>query len=273
MTHTSLLIIVPTLNSHELLPRLVSSLQEQTMRDWRLLFIDGPSEAEHREWLHLCCETEQRCSWVEQESDRHGIFGAMSQGFAEARPEDSVLFWGSDDWASSPHALADLMQVQSGYGCVPDLVVCSGRYFSSDGKPRRTSCFSSKLGASHGRSLSWTDLSRRGYRRSLFLGATPPHQATLFGPGATEKINCFRPGLRLAADLDYFLRLAAFSPLCIRVANLELVHMREGGVSAQQTRRRLDEVRLSYQRAFGFSWVLPFLLRYLRRACTRLLYR
>ena len=46
--------------------------------------------------------------------------------------------------------------------------------------------------------------------------------------------------------------------------------MMEGGVSAQQTRRRLDEVRLSYQRAFGHLWVLPFLLRYLRRAWTRL---
>ena len=63
--NTSLLIIVPTLNSHELLPRLVSSLQSQTMLDWRLLFIDGPSEAEHREWLHLCCAAELRCSWVE----------------------------------------------------------------------------------------------------------------------------------------------------------------------------------------------------------------
>ena len=240
------------------------------MRDWRLLFIDGPSEAEHREWLHLCCETEQRCSWVEQESDRRGIFGAMSQGFAEARPEDWILFWGSDDWASSTHALADLMQVQSGDVSVPDLVVCTGRYFSSDGQPTRTSCFSSKLGACDGRSLSWTDLSHRGYRRSLLLGATPPHQATLFGPGAIEKINSYRSGLRLAADLDYFLRLAAFSPLCIRVANLDLVHMREGGVSAQQTRRRLEEVRLSYQRAFGHLWVLPFLLRYLRRAWTRL---
>ena len=31
--------------------------------------------------------------------------------------------------------------------------------------------------------------SQSGYRRSLFLGATPPHQATLFGPGAIEKIN------------------------------------------------------------------------------------
>ena len=93
MTHSSLLIIVPTLNSYELLPRLVSSLQEQTMRDWRLLLIDGPSGSDHREWLHLCFATDLRCSWVEQVSQHQGIFGAMSQGFAAAHPEDWVLFW------------------------------------------------------------------------------------------------------------------------------------------------------------------------------------
>ena len=270
MSHTSLLIIVPTLNSHELLPRLVSSLQAQTMRDWRLLFIDGPSDVKHREWLQLSCAVEPRCSWVEQEPDRQGIFGAMSQGFAAARHEDWLLFWGSDDWASSTHALADLLQVQSGDGCAPDLVVCAGRYVSSDGQPTRASSFFSTSRAFDSKPLLWTDLSSRRYRRFLFLGATPPHQATLFGPGAIQKINSYRPGLRLAADLDYFLRLAVFSPLCIRVANLQLVHMTEGGVSAQQTRRRLEEVRLSYQRAFGCFWVLPFLLRYLRRAWTRL---
>ena len=267
---SSLLIVVPTLNSHALLPRLVSSLQSQTLRDWRLLFIDGPSGPEHRQWLRCCCAAELRCSWAEQESDRQGIFGAMSQGFATARPDDWVLFWGSDDWASSTHALADLLHVRSGDACVPDLVVCSGRYVSSDGQFSRNSCFSATFRASHDKPLSWNDLSACRYRRFLFLGSTPPHQATLFGPGAIQKINSYRPGFRLAADLDYFLRLAAFSPLCIRVANLELVHMREGGVSAQQTRRRLEEVRMSYQRAFGFFWVLPFLLRYLRRAWTRL---
>ncbi len=43
------------------------------MRDWLLLFINAPSGAEHREWLHLCCAVELRCSLVEQESDRQGI--------------------------------------------------------------------------------------------------------------------------------------------------------------------------------------------------------
>ena len=41
----SLLVVVPTLNSHAL-----------------LLFIDGPSGPEHRRWLDQCCAAEPRCS-------------------------------------------------------------------------------------------------------------------------------------------------------------------------------------------------------------------
>ncbi len=47
--------------------------------------------------------------------------------------------------------------------------------------------------------------------------------------------------------------------------DLELVHMADGGVSGQQTQRRLQEVRRAYRRAFGGLWWFPFLVRYLRR--------
>lgn len=47
--------------------------------------------------------------------------------------------------------------------------------------------------------------------------------------------------------------------------DLELVGMGSGGVSGVQTRRRLQEVRRAYRRAFGAAWPVPFLLRYLQR--------
>ena len=52
-------------------------------------------------------------------------------------------------------------------------------------------------------------------------------------------------------------------------SDLELVHMGDGGVSGQQTRRRLAEVRRAYQRAFGIFWAVPFLLRYGQRILSR----
>jgi hypothetical protein len=45
--------------------------------------------------------------------------------------------------------------------------------------------------------------------------------------------------------------------------------MGDGGVSGQQTRRRLAEVRRAYRRAFGAFWPVPFLLRYGQRIISR----
>jgi len=136
----SLLIVVPTLNSYHLLPRLLTSLQQQSWPHWQLLFIDGPSGPEHRQWLHQCCAAEPRCRWIAQDPCKPGIFGAMNQGFAAAAdpasPADWLLFWGSDDWAASPTVLAEAMaglEASEASGAElaeewPDLLVCSGRY-------------------------------------------------------------------------------------------------------------------------------------------------
>jgi glycosyltransferase involved in cell wall biosynthesis len=268
----SLLIVVPTLNSHALLPRLLRSLQQQTWPHWRLLFIDGPSGPEHRAWLDQCCASEPRCNWVQQDAAEPGIFGAMNQGFAAAadpaEPADWLLFWGSDDWPAAPTALAEAMASLSGghylecnsTASLPDLLVCCGRYAdASSGTPTRPTVFQPP-----------GVLSSAAYRRALLLGSTPPHQATLFGPGARQRLARYAQGFRLSADLDYFLQLSsphrhASAPLRVQCLDLELVNMTAGGISGQQTQRRLQEVRRAYRRAFGWCWWLPFLMRYLRR--------
>ncbi|CAK6696826.1 glycosyltransferase [Synechococcus sp. CBW1107] len=275
----SLLIVVPTLNSHPLLPRLLASLQQQTWPHWQLLFIDGPSGVQHRQWLQRCCAAEPRCRWVEQDPAEPGIFGAMNQGFAAAGPADWLLFWGSDDWAASPTvlaaALAALEQPEVASGTappepLPDLLVCSGRYVAADGQLSRPTAFRPTafwptafrpFAGSH----SQARLDAAAYRRALWLGSTPPHQATLVGPGARRHLARYAPGFRLSADLDYFLQLSRHRDLQVRCLDLELVHMAAGGISGQQTQRRLQEVRRAYRRAFGGLWWFPFLARYLRR--------
>jgi hypothetical protein len=182
----------------------------------------------------------------------------MNQGFAEAAPDDWLLFWGSDDWAADPSALA---QVSAGLECAAshgnplDLLVCRGRYAdATTGELVRSTVF-------HSSSL----LNARAYRRLLLFGATPPHQATLFGPGARERLSRYAPGFRLSADLDYFLQLSRSSDLVVQCLDLELVHMAAGGISGQQTQRRLHEVRRAYRRAFGSLWWFSFIARYVRR--------
>ena len=108
-------------------------------------------------------------------------------------------------------------------------------------------------------------LDAAAYRRALLLGSTPPHQATLFGPGARSRLSHYSTGFSLSADLDYFLKLSRHPDLRVQCLDLELVHMSAGGISGQQTQRRLQEVYRAYRRGFGWRWWLPFLLRYLRR--------
>jgi glycosyltransferase involved in cell wall biosynthesis len=255
-------LIVPTRNSHRLLPRLVASLQEQSLRQWRLSFIDGASNAEHRAWLEDLCHRDHRFEWHPQHPDRVGIFGAMNQGFALAQPAEWLLFWGSDDWAAGPGVLeeawAQLLRTERA-GQPADLLVSAARYVhlaaGEPPRPARRSAF------------RW----RHSYRRSLLLGSTPPHQATLIGPGARRRIAGYREDFRLAADLDYFLRLARWPELRVVCSTLELVRMGDGGISGQQTGHRLAEVRRAYQEAFGMLWWLPFLLRYGQRLQSRLL--
>jgi len=97
-------------------------------------------------------------------------------------------------------------------------------------------------------------------------GVDAPHQATLIGPGARSRLSPLRPqAFRLSADLDYFLQLCRDPQLRVQTLDLELVHMALGGVSGVQHRRRLQEVRRAYQRAFGCCWPFPYLLRYAQR--------
>lgn len=251
----SLLIVVPTLNSHTLLPRLVHSLQQQTWPHWQVLFIDGPSCSEHRRWLQQCCSSDSRCRWIEQDPAQPGIFGAMNQGFASAAFEDWLLFWGSDDWAASPQCLHEAMiSIASAIRC-PDLLVCKGRYADACNlRLGRTTRFQSSglLDSFH-------------FRLALLFGSTPPHQATLFGPGARSRLSHYSEDFRLAADLDYFLQLSRSSDLRVQCLDLELVHMADAGVSGQQTQRRLQEVCLAYRRSFSSGWWFAFVARYIRR--------
>jgi hypothetical protein len=184
----------------------------------------------------------------------------MNQGFALATdPETWLLFWGSDDWAGSPQVfekLVGVLQAAWSRGCYPDLVIATGRYVNpTDGAAVSTPTLGRRS------VFRW----RHSYRRSLFLGSTPPHQATLIGPGARNHLARYADGFNLSADLDYFLQLSFWPDLEVECLDLELVHMQSGGVSGRESRRRFQEVRRAYVRAFGWLWWLPYGLRYAQR--------
>ena len=209
----------------------------------------------HISYLDQVTSLDSRISWISQLSWFPAIFGAMNQGFLNAASTDWLLFWGSDDWAASPNVFSEAVAALSRSVQLPDLLVCSGRYVSeASGELGRSTVF-------HKPCL----LNQSVYRKTLFLGATPPHQATFLGPGARKYLSNYSSGFRLSADLDYFLKLSDFQHLRVQCLDLELVHMFDGGISGQQTNRRLKEVILAYSRSFGRFWLIPFVARYLRR--------
>ena len=110
MIETNLLIIVPTLNSHKLLPRLIESLQKQTFKNWRVIFIDADSSKKHINYLKKIKASDIRFSWETQEKNKFGIYGAMNQGINYAKKSEWVLFWGSDDWAVNKNSFSEIVK-------------------------------------------------------------------------------------------------------------------------------------------------------------------
>ena len=254
----SLLLVVPTFNSFDSLNVLVDSLRCQSYTNWRVVFIDGPSSTSHRQWLDKCCGLDPRFTWFPQSNTATRIYGAMNDGFIVARPDEWILFWGSDDWAANSTVFEDLSYLLNSHTSLsplPDIVVCQARYVDSDsGLMLRSSIFS-RVGL----------FNSSTFRRKLLFGASLPHQATLFGPGARSYLMSYDSDLKLAADLDYFLKLSKYDDLIVESTDLELVCMSNSGVSGQQTKLRLAEVIYVYRNAFGKLWVFCFISRYLRR--------
>jgi len=252
----SILIVVPTLDSYRLLPRLVQSLEQQSFVNWRVLFVDGDSMREHKEWLVQQCVKDQRFHWEDEINPGGGIFAAMNQGFMRAEKDDWVLFWGSDDMAADSEIFKQVNDTIMATMKKPDLYICSARYYSMEHLLEHSS-------------LELNRVSRfrftRSLRHSLFWGATPPHQATFFGPGARYLLHRYNDRFKLTGDLDYYLRLSKFSKLKILVDSSILVLMGDSGASAIQSRRKYREVIQSYREAFGWSWIIAFTSRYIQR--------
>ena len=70
---TSIKVIVPTLNSYLILPKLIDSLKMQTWKDWRLLLVDGDSTIKHFYWIKNLCLSDSRINVLKQRKEFKGI--------------------------------------------------------------------------------------------------------------------------------------------------------------------------------------------------------
>ena len=251
-------IIVPTLNSYSILPNLIKSLKKQSWSKWTLLFVDGKSSNDHFEWLIKSCKEDSRLKIIKQEDSYKGIFGAMNQGYETIKDNELVLFWGSDDWAFAPNVLEKIVNKIDSYPNKFDLVICKGKYINNQSK--KLSRSSQFLNNKYSKILD-----KKSFRRKLFIGMTPPHQATFFNKRSFSKISSFSDNLKLASDLDYFLKFSKKEDISILVIEYDLVYISTNGISSQKNKLRLSEVLVSYINSFGIFFFIPFILRYIRK--------
>ena len=256
-------VVVPTLNTYKILPKLVNSLKKQTWKDWNLLFVDGDSEETHYQYLLKSCKDESRLKILKQQKDNKGIYGAMNQGFETIKENELILFWGSDDWAISSNVFENIVKKVNSYSKKFDLIVCKGIYV--DKKSNKLSRVSNFFNSRYSNILD-----KGNFRKKLFLGMTPPHQATFFSKKAFVKLMSFSDNLVLASDLDYFLRFSKIENISILVIDYDLVYMSTSGISSQKSKLRLFEVLFSYMNSFGIFFLIPFILRYLRKISLKL---
>jgi len=255
------LIVIPTLNSHKLLPRIINSIKKQTYTNWRVIFVDGGSHLEHIKFLNNLSKVDQRFSWISQNKKHKGIYGAMNQGFIAANKDEFILFWGSDDIASSSNVFNDLNNIFlnkyiKNKNILPHLFICKAQYFKNANNINgRYSYFNQKN----------KFFNQKEFRRKLFFGYSLPHQGTLFSPKSKLLQKNYSLNYELASDLDYFLKISNNNSLLTYCLDFKIVHIAEGGVSSQKTILRLKEVFNIYKEQFGIFLFIPFILRFLRR--------
>jgi glycosyltransferase involved in cell wall biosynthesis len=258
------LIVVPTLNDSKRLNRLICSLQEQTHRLWKLLLVDGGSDGVHTSEMLAMAEREVRILVEKEDVSDPGIFGAMNVGLKYARQLDDedrwLLFWGSDDYAASSGMLegvASYINHESQMSGIKrsecDLVIGCGRYINTKGKKGRLSSFSKKQ-----------TIDGAGFKKLLQYGYSPAHQATFIGPRVPHRLPYYSRSLKLAADLDYYMK-ATDVDFNIMVNDHLVVIMGNDGISARNTKKRLAEVMYVYISTFGWGCGVPLVLRYLRK--------
>ena len=255
------LIVVPTLNSHKLLNNLVNSIQNQDYPNLRVLFVDGESSIVHKSWIKNICSNNKKFSYLRQDNNEKGIYGAMNVGFKNALIDEWILFWGSDDWAYSNNIFTEINNTTKNFLKNKnnlDLIICKAQYIDRDtGSEGRRSVFSY---ASYSKLIDGAQ-----FRLNLKKGHIPAHQSVIFGPNMRSKVNFYNTNYDLAADLEYFLRISKFRFINIALLDKTIVYIGTNGISGKSTFKRLKEVIICYYKEFKFSFLTIIFIRYLRK--------
>ncbi len=252
------LFIVPTLNAGSNIEKFSQLLLDQDYQYWRVIFVDGGSQAKDISSLNKIIKIDKRFSLVKESNKSEGIFGAMNQGFNLAKHDEFLFFWGADDFIYNNNILNMINKnIFEKINTVEevDLFIFKARYYNNQSKKfTRFSFFPSEVKISK--------YIKDYFSFLLFFGFTPPHQSTLFTPTVRDKLSKYFEKYRLSADLNYFLSIARITNVCFKSFNKEIVTISDSGISSRNLYERLFNVFSIYFRYYGIFFFVPFAFRY-----------
>jgi glycosyltransferase involved in cell wall biosynthesis len=231
-TRPRLSIILATWQAATTLERCLASTVEQTFKDWELVVADGASTDGS---VDIIRSYDAHIAWWVSEKDA-GIYDAWNTALGHARGE-YVCFIGADDYWANPEALARLFDAINGDAY--DLVTSVGQIENKEtGKVY-------KFGAAF-------DFRRIGPR------AIVSHPGLLHRRALFDEHGLFNTGYKIAADLEFLLRL----PASTRALHVDavIVNIDAGGVSRSNVLSRLREQREVLKRCPRYGPVRAYLV-------------
>ncbi|GIV24586.1 MAG: glycosyl transferase [Bacteroidia bacterium] len=225
-------ILTVTYQAEETLPLTLRSVAAQTWTDWEHLFVDGASRDGTIALIREYAEKIGRVRWI-SEPDR-GLYDAMNKALQLAEGE-FVIFLNAGDAFWAPDTLE---KVFTQAPTEADVLYGDHRYVDRQGqlllRPRHRPYPQPPLRAAH-----------------FQTGMVICHQALIV---RREKAPLFDLNYRLAADLDWTIRLLATHPRTYDTRRV-LIRYLAGGLSAQRLHRYLRERTQILYRHFGWQGV------------------
>ena len=260
-TDIKFLIIVPTLNSANILKRLVESIKIQTHQNWRIVFVDGNSNKHDEDWLINCVESDNRFLLKKESKEYQGIYPAMTLGTSFALKDDWIIFLGSDDWLSSRFSLEIIAKKIKNLNSITDSIVIFNTKFL---------CARTNKILRFNKVPPFKRINRKIFYILVFLGYMPAHQSACFSANILKKIMPYSNRYLLAADCDLFFKALSQKYLQIIYIDELLINIQAGGISSKLIFKRIKEVIMVYLNHFNALSFIPIILRYMQKLVSRL---
>ena len=191
----------------------------------------------------------------------------MNYGMKFANKGEWVLFWGSDDFASSKNSLMEYVNVYNDseklHNLKPDLIVLAGMYFNLLNRKKTRATFFSF-------SKELRIFNSNEVKKKFFLGFSIPHQSVAFNPRSIMLLDNYDEEFKLAADLNCFLELVFKYEINLATSNKVIVNIADSGISYRLRNQRLNEVFKIYKKFYPRVYLFSLIFRYSRKIINKI---